>query len=147
MTDGQRNVKIVLEIRLFKFLEFKNASETSATHFLHLSACSTAASTWPGLLFQVPSPRIGIFIPLLRVREVVAILVVIFKLPAYRANVHKGSQRYKHKNQPLPYIQNDQPLPYLSNAGSLRMYCHFHKYTNVHKGTQGSICICPDRGH
>ena len=47
--------------------------------FRHLKACSTAASTWPGLLFQVPKPRRGIFVPLFRSREV-SIVVLTFKL-------------------------------------------------------------------
>ena len=36
----------------------------------HLRACSTAASTCPGLLFHVPSPSSGIFVPLFKVSEV-----------------------------------------------------------------------------
>ena len=43
----------------------------------YLSACSTAASTSPGLLFQVPRPSKGILAPELRVKEVSILLLVM----------------------------------------------------------------------
>ena len=43
----------------------------------HLSACSTAASTSPGLLFQVPRPSKGILAPELKVKEVSILLLVM----------------------------------------------------------------------
>ena len=118
----------------------------------HLSACSTAASTWPGLLFQVPSPSIGIFVPLLRVREVVAILVVIFKLPAYRANVHKGSERFTEVQTQestftvhtkwstfTVFVQRGVTEDVLSFP---QIYKCSQRYTRINL-----YCICPDRGH
>ena len=88
---------------------------------LHLRACSTAASTCPGLLFQVPSPRRGIFIPLFRVREVAMLDVVTAKCERLS---RECSQRYVRQNQYLPYVPYVQvePFPYLSRSGLLRMY-------------------------
>ena len=53
--------RIVQSTNILNFDELQN--------HLHLRACSTAACTWPGLLFQVPRPRSGIFDPLFKVRQ------------------------------------------------------------------------------
>ena len=71
--------------------------------------------------------------------------VLSFKLPActsaYQSNVHKCSQRYEHK---------DQPLLYLFKSGSLRMYWDYRSYANVHECSgryrRIILCIFTDRG-
>ena len=94
--------RIVQSTNILNFDELQN--------HLHLRACSTAACTWPGLLFQVPRPRSGIFDPLFKVRQLSILvfwkwqtietgvanigqqsIVIFLFLPIHRVQVQTGA--------------------------------------------------------